>query len=195
MMDGVLCTCCGFLCDSNESLITHLKTQTHEDWVTRMNTYPRLLSEYMVVPDGHCINAKDRTYYYTLAQLGDAANAQCAQIGLLLICEDCSGIYMSSRPLQLDYERTKDMPLEEKPSKLTDSVWKIPKAACKVLPCDYGGGNDVEDSDGEEIEDLKTGTVCAIASCAWTRNYRTAGKDKRFNEKMFGATNYTLRTQ
>ena len=26
MMDGVLCTCCGFLCDSNGSLIMHLKT-------------------------------------------------------------------------------------------------------------------------------------------------------------------------
>ena len=64
---------------------------------------------------------------------------------------------MSPRPLQLDYERTKDMPLEEKPSKLTDSVWKIPKAACKILPRDYGGGNDVEDSDGEEGDETRMG--------------------------------------
>ena len=134
MMDSVLCTCCGFLCDSNGCLATHLKTQRHEDWVTRMNTYPRLLSEYMVVPDGHCINARERTYYHTLAQLGDAANAQCAHIGLPLICEDCSGIYMSSKPLQLDYERTKDMPLEEKPSKLTDHVWKYPRLHAKFCP-------------------------------------------------------------
>ena len=155
MMDGVLCKCCGFPWDSNECLLTHLKTRRHKDWVTRMNTYPRLLSEFMVVPDGHCINARERTYYHTLAQLEDAANAQCAHIGLPLICEDCSGVYMSSKPLQLDYERTKDMPLEEKPSRLTDPMWIIPKAASKVLPRDYGGGNDEEDSDGEEIHNLK----------------------------------------
>ena len=62
---------------------------------------------------------------------------------------------MSSKPLQLDYERTKEMPLEERPSKLTDPVWMIPKVACKVLPRDYGGGNDEEDSDGEEVQDMK----------------------------------------
>ena len=77
-------------------------------------------------------------------------------MGLPLIGEDRFGIYISMQPIQLDYERTKDMPLEEKPSKLTDTHWKIPKAINEIVPRDYGGGSEFEDSDGEEIVDSGT---------------------------------------
>ena len=156
MGDSMLAACCGALIRSNNDLATHLKTQKHKDWVTRMRTCPRLLSEFKVVPDGHCIHALDKTYYYSTAQLEDAANAQCAHMGLPLIGEDRFGIYMSIQPIQLDYERTKDMLLEEKPSKLNDTHWKIPKAITEILPRDFGGGSEVEDSDGEEIVDSGT---------------------------------------
>ena len=121
-----------------------------------MNTYPRKLSEFGVVPDGHCINALKRTYYHTKDQIEDAANAQCAHIGLPLICEDSTGVYMSSMPLLLDYKRTKEMPLEERMNGLNGDEWVVPREVSDIIAEDYGGGDNEVDSDGDEIVDMKS---------------------------------------
>ena len=121
----------------------------------QMSKDPRKLAELTVFPDGYCINSKTGSYYFTLEQLEDAAEAECARVGIPMICEDRHGIYMSAQPVMIAYTKSKDMMLEEKPSKLTDKTWKVPPIASNIIEADFGGGHATEDSDGEEILDIK----------------------------------------